>query len=148
MTYSAYMDGSVWFGSMTDARAHLRELLDAAARGFPAGLRRDRAGFAVVDGTRLRQLLATHSQRPEVVTEADGWSVFIPGTPVAADGSTLDQAIDEMVDALREYALDWVDHLSTAPNHAKNWWLVQLVELSNDDELAEWLSAGQLEHRA
>jgi predicted RNase H-like HicB family nuclease len=142
------MTSSVWFDSMTDGRAHLRELLDAAARGFPAGLRRERAGFAVVDSTRLRQLLATHSRHPEVIAEAEGWSIFIPDAPVAADGSTLDKAIEEMVDALREYAADWVDHLSAAPNHAHNWWLVQLVELSGDHELAEWLSAGQFAHQA
>jgi hypothetical protein len=133
---------------MTDGRAHLRELLDAATRGFPAGLRRDEAGFAVVDAARLRHLLATHSQRPEVVAEAEGWSMFINDIPVAADGSTLGDAVEEMVDALREYAADWVDHLSTAPNHANNWWLVQFVEFSSDDELAEWLTAGQLPHRA
>lgn len=143
-----YVSASVWFDSMTDGRAHLRELLDAAARGFPAGLRRDQAGFALVDAARLRQLLATYSRRPEAVAEAGGWSVFIPGTPVAADGSSFDEAVDEMVDALREYAADWVDHLSTAPNHANNWWLVQLVGLSTDDELAEWLTAGQLAHQA
>lgn len=143
-----YVSASVWFDSMTDGRAHLRELLDAAARGFPAGLRRDQAGFALVDAARLRQLLATYSRSPEAVAEAGGWSVFIPGTPVAADGSSFDEAVDEMVDALREYAADWVDHLSTAPNHANNWWLVQLVALSTDDELAEWLTAGQLAHQA
>jgi hypothetical protein len=140
------MAGSVWFGSMSDGRAHLRELLDAAARGFPAGLRRYRTEFAVVDGTRLRQLLATHSRRPEVVAEVDGWSMFIPDMPVAADGPTLGRTVDEMVEALREYAAAWVDHLSMAPNHANNWWLVQLVELSNDDELVEWLTAGRLSH--
>jgi predicted RNase H-like HicB family nuclease len=143
-----YMTGSVWFDSMADGRAHLRELLDAAAHGFPAGLSRDRVGFAVVDAVRLRQLLATHARQPEVIAEAEGWSVFIPETPVAADGSTLDEAVDEMVDALREYAADWVDRLSTTPNHAVNWWLVQLVGLSSDDELAEWLCAGELARMA
>jgi hypothetical protein len=67
---------------------------------------------------------------------------------VAADGATLAEAVGEMVDALREYAADWVDRLSTAPNHADNWGLVQLVVLSSDDELVEWLSAGQLATQA
>lgn len=79
-----------------------------------------------------------------MVAEADGWSVFIAGTPVAADGATLDEAIHGTVDALREYAADWIDHLSTAANQAGNWGMVQLVVLSSDDELADWLSAGQL----
>ncbi|MEO6794103.1 MAG: prevent-host-death protein [Mycobacterium sp.] len=138
------MFDSGWFYTVTEGRAQLRKLLDAAAHGYPAGFRRDRAGFAVVDTNRLRHLLATHSRRPEVIAEADGWSVFIPDAPIAADGATLGEAVAEMVDALREYAADWVDHLSTAPNHADNWWLVQLTALSDDDELAGWLTAGQL----
>jgi len=77
--------------------------------------------------------------RAQVVAEDRGWSVFIPGLPVAADGASFDEAIDEMILALREYAEDWQDRLIDAPNHAGNWGLVQLVSLSNDDQLREWL---------
>jgi endonuclease V-like protein UPF0215 family len=138
-----YMSGLVQFDSVAEGRAHLKELLDAAARGVPAGLRRERTGFAIVDAARLRRLLTTQSRRPEVVAEADGWSIFLPDTPVAADGAALTEAVDGMVDALREYAVDWVDRLFAAPNHADNWWLVQLVAVSSDDDLADWLTAGQ-----
>ena len=44
-----------------------------------------------------------------------------------------------MVDALREYAQDWQDHLLTAVNHRDNWGLVQLISLSDDEKLREWL---------
>jgi hypothetical protein len=44
-----------------------------------------------------------------------------------------------MVDALREYAEDWQDHLLNAPNHRDNWALVQLVSLSENDQLKKWL---------
>lgn len=138
------MPSAVQFDSVGEARAHLKELLDAAAVGIPATLDRDRARFAVVDAARLRQSLSGLARQAEVVAEDDGWSVFIAGTPVAADGVTLDEAIIETVGALREYAADWVDHLSGAPNHVENWALVQLTVLSTDDELADWLSAGQL----
>ena len=138
------MSSLVQFDSVAEARAHLKDLLDAAAGGHPAALRRDRERFAVVDAVRLRHVLAGLSRRAEVVAEAGGWSVFIPGTPVAADGATLDEAITETVDALREYAADWVDHLSRVPNHAENWGLVQLVVLSTDEEIADWLGGGQL----
>lgn len=142
--YIMYMASQVHFQSVAEGRAHLKELLDAAARGIPAGLRRDREGFAVVDAARLRRYLAGLSRPVQIVAEADGWSMFIPGTPIAADAATLAEAVAEMVGALREYAADWIDHLSTAPNHADNWGLVQLVALSSDDELADWLTAGQL----
>jgi predicted RNase H-like HicB family nuclease len=140
------MSSLVQFDSVAEGRAHLKDLLDAAAGGIPAALRRDRERFAVVDAVRLRRFLAGLSRRAEVVAEAGGWSVFIPGTPVAADGATLDEAITETVDALREYAADWVDHLSRIPNHAENWGLVQLVVLSTDEEIADGLAPGRCAH--
>jgi hypothetical protein len=44
-----------------------------------------------------------------------------------------------MVAALREYAEDWADHLRHASNHEKNWGLVQIIDLSSDEELRDWL---------
>lgn len=75
----------------------------------------------------------------EVVAEAGGWSVFIPGLPVAADGASLDEAVREMVDALREYADDWQDRLHRAPGHREHRELVQLITTSDDQHLAAWL---------
>jgi hypothetical protein len=74
------------------------------------------------------------------VSEAGGWSVFLPGTPLAADGERLDEAVDEMVVAMREYAEDWESRLADVPNHRDHWALVQLVSLSEDDELRAWLT--------
>lgn len=76
----------------------------------------------------------------QVVAEAGGWSAFIPGLPVAADGATFDEAITEMVGALREYADDWQDHLSGSRNHAENRELVRFIELSDDIRLRQWLT--------
>jgi predicted RNase H-like HicB family nuclease len=129
------------YDSYTEARAHLKELLDAAEQGRPASVRRDASTAMVVDAARLRGfLLSSYPSRAEVVAEAGGWSVFIPGLPVAADGATFNEAVTEMVDALREYADDWQDHLYNVPNHASNWGLVHLVELSDDDQLRQWLT--------
>jgi predicted RNase H-like HicB family nuclease len=132
---------SVHYDSYSEARAHLKDLLDAAERGKVATVRRDSASAAVLDAARLRHFLATVvPSRAQVVAEAGGWSVFIPGLPVAADGPTFDAALDEMVQALREYAEDWQDRLLDAPNHRDNWGLVQLISLSDDDQLREWLA--------
>ena len=131
---------AVHFDSYTDARAHLKDLLDAADRGRVATVRRDSRTTAFVDQERLRYFLTSVSpSRAQVVAEAGGSSIFIPGLPVAADGGTLDEALDEMILALREYAEDWQDRLLEAPNHANNWGLVQLVTLSSDVQLREWL---------
>jgi hypothetical protein len=45
-----------------------------------------------------------------------------------------------MAGALREYAEDWQDRLLHAPNHRDNWALVQLITLSSDEQLREWLT--------
>ena len=129
------------YDSYTDARAHLKDLLDAAERGRVATVRRDAKRTAVVEVERLRSVLASLlPSRAQVVAEGSGWSVFIPDLPVAADGNTLAEAIDEMIDSLREYADDWQDHLLDAPNHVQNWGLVQLISLSDDDQLRDWLT--------
>lgn len=128
------------YDSYTDARAHLKDLLDAAEQGRVATVRRDSATTAVVDVKRLRHFLSSIiPSRAQVVPEAGGWSVFIPGLPVAADGASFDEAITEMVDALREYAEDWQDRLLNAPNHRDNWGLVQLISFSDDEQLRDWL---------
>ncbi len=77
--------------------------------------------------------------RVTAMAEAGGWSVYLPGHPVAADGATLDEAVTGMVDALREYAADWREGLSEAPNHRGNAELVRLVELSDDEQLRRHL---------
>ncbi|MCE7080840.1 prevent-host-death protein [Streptomyces sp. ST2-7A] len=131
---------AVHYESYTRARAHLKDLLDAADEGRVATIRRDSGHAAVVDAERLRHYLMTVCpSRAEVVAEAGGWSVFLPGLPLAADGATFDGAIEEMVEVLREYAEDWQERLRTAPNHEGNWGLVQLIGLSDDDSLRAWL---------
>ncbi|MBA2608416.1 MAG: prevent-host-death protein, partial [Actinobacteria bacterium] len=69
------------FDTISEARAHMKELIDAAMEGTPASMRRETARAAVVDASRLRATLATlPSLRPEAVAEAGGWSLFINGT--------------------------------------------------------------------
>ncbi len=131
----------VHYNSYTEARNKLKNLLDAAENGQVATVRRDAATAVIVDAERLRYFLASVvPSRAQVVQEAGGWSVFIPGLPVAADGATFEEAIAEMASALREYADDWQDHLLHAPNHRDNWGLVQLISLSSDEQLHEWLA--------
>jgi predicted RNase H-like HicB family nuclease len=131
----------VHYDSYTEARSNLKSLLDAAQDGQVATVRRDAVTAVVLDAERLRYFLASVvPSQAQVVQEAGGWSVFIPGLPVAADGGTFEEAITEMTGALREYAEDWQDHLLHAANHRDNWGLVQLISLSSDEQLHEWLA--------
>jgi predicted RNase H-like HicB family nuclease len=136
----------VEYDRVADARSEIKHVLDVAADGSPVTVRREGERFAVVDAARLRYFLASIGPRAQVVAEDGGWSLFFPSLPIAAEGDSLNEAFDDAVVVLREYAEDWVDHLRTAPNHAKNWGLVQLVSLSSDEELRAWLigTAGDL----
>ncbi|MEV0561576.1 hypothetical protein [Dactylosporangium sp. NPDC050588] len=127
------------FDNYSTARAHFKDLLDAARRGRVATVQRETGRAAVVDAERLRATLVGVLPRPQVVAEDGGWSVFLPGVPIAADAATFDEAIKEMIVALREYADDWQEHLLDAPNRRNNWALVQVIELSDDMQLREWL---------
>jgi predicted RNase H-like HicB family nuclease len=136
------MSSQVEYRSARDAREHFKDILDAADDGRPATVTRDARRVAAVDADRLVHLLTrVRPSGAQVVAENDGWSIFIPGLPVAADGTTLDEATEAMIDALRDYVEEWADHLRLAPNHAENWGLVQIVALSSDEQLRNWLLA-------
>jgi hypothetical protein len=128
------------YPTLRAGRDHLKYVLDAAAEGRPASVARGHTRVAAVDARRLAEFLArVRPANAEVVSEGDGWSIFIPGLPIAADGGTLDEALDEAVLALRDYAEAWSARLRLAPNHTDNWALVQIIEFSSDDELRAWL---------
>ena len=132
------------FATFTQTRAQLREVLDAAHSGRVAIVARDRERFAVVDADRLRrQLFAARPSGAVVAAEGGGWSAFVPGVPVHGEGDIFDDAVADLLAALRDYAEDWNERLLDAPNHRDNWALVALVELSDDDQLRDWIVAPQ-----
>jgi Antitoxin of toxin-antitoxin, RelE / RelB, TA system len=134
---------AVRFDSYTAAREHLKDVLDHAEQGRVVTVRRDSTTAAVLDADRLRHFLASVvPSRAKVVAEAEGWSAFIPGLPVAGAAATFEAAVADMADALREYAEDW-PRLQHAPNHGSHWGLVQLVNLSDDDQLLEWITGSE-----
>ncbi|WP_405487880.1 hypothetical protein [Nocardia sp. NBC_00511] len=61
--------------------------------------------------------------------------------PLAVEAPELDTAVAALIDAMREYAADWQDHLHAAVDHRGNADFVQFVELSSDEQLREWLTA-------
>jgi hypothetical protein len=126
----------------TQARESLKAILDSSERGGLSLMSRpDRVPAAVVNGESLRHYLSlTVVPDVQVVNEDGAWAVFMPGRPLASEASTLEEALEDFVDALRDYAEDWEYHLHAAPNHRENWALVQLIDLSTDDQLTSWLT--------
>ena len=133
------------FLTYSETRRRLREVLDAAEAGKAAGIERRGSQVALVERNRLQSLLADSWRlgRPEALAEAGGWSVFLPGTPIAADGADVDEAVEEFTEALREYAHDWEERLRLAPNHEHMWPLVLFVAMSSDAEIANWVHGRQ-----
>lgn len=128
------------FTSYTHARRDLRSVLDAADLGVVTTVERDAETYVVVVAKDQRaNLAALRPANAQVVAEGGGWALVLPGLPLHGDGRTFDDAVDDAVDALREYADDWNERLRTAPNHRQHRVVVELVELSTDDELRRWL---------
>lgn len=88
----------------------------------------------------------TTGARAMVVAENGGWSISLPDLPIAADGATLDEALDEAVLALRDYAAAWGEQLCLAPNHADNSGLVRFIDFSDDAQLTAWLRKERPSH--
>lgn len=128
------------FATLSDARSHLPQLTDAAVAGRPVSYSRDGRQIAAVDAARLRDALSQlHPARAEVFREDGQVGMVISELGLAVEGGTFDDAVSELVIALKEYAADWDDHLLNAPNHANNWGIVQLIALSTDAQLAGWV---------
>jgi hypothetical protein len=71
---------------------------------------------------------------PQVSFAESGVSMWLPGLPVSA-APEFGDAVNSFLEALRAYADLWVDDLRRYPNHEDNWTLVNLVLLSDDDEM-------------
>lgn len=128
------------YDRFTDARAHLKDLLDAAQQGRTAVVQRRSDVAALVDRTRfLHYLQVLNADRFQLIPDDGRWLAAVDRAPLAGEGDTADEAVDDLIDALRDYADDWADRLRHAPNHDANWGLVQLVDLSDDQELHRWI---------
>ncbi|HEX9088859.1 MAG TPA: hypothetical protein VF867_15180 [Arthrobacter sp.] len=125
----------------TEARNSFKTILDTSDRGGLTIVQRGSSSASVVNTTRLLQYMFRNTPaNVQVVNEDGAWAMFMPGLPIAAEGATLDEATADLIDALREYAEDWEDHLQAAPNHSGNWAFVQIIDSSTDEQLAKWLT--------
>lgn len=139
MSQSSVID----YPSYSSARTHFKDVLDATERGRSVTVARDGQVSVVVPADRLRSFFfRAVSPRVELAHEDGRVIALMSGRPFVSEGSTVDDALDDLVLSLREYAEDWEARLQQAPNHRDNWALVQLIKLSSDAELLEWFERG------
>lgn len=134
---------TVDYPTYSGARAHFRDMLDATADGRTVTVARDGHLSAMLPVERLRgYFFQTVSPRVSVFREDGHVVALMADRPFAAEGSTIADALVDLVLILREYAEDWYARLRHAPNHQGAWGLVQLIRLSTDEELLDWLDHG------
>lgn len=134
---------AVDYPTYSSARAHLRDVLDATARGRTVTLARDGELSAVMPVDRLRAyFFHTVSPRIRILREEGRTVALMEERPFVSEGVDVEAALDDLLLSLREYADDWEARLGTAPNHAQAWGLVQLIKLSTDVQLLDWFDRG------
>lgn len=110
-----------------EARDHFKELMDRAENGGVAVLRRNSA-MVLVDRDLFDSALAAKHPFDVKVNLADGQtSMWMDGIPVHGVGDSYDEAEEDFLNALVDYAEAWIQELRFAPNHRANGGLVERV---------------------
>lgn len=130
------------YRTISAARKAIGEIYNTAERHIAVAItREDDAPVAVIRQDHLKEALqALCPLEPQVRFSPDGKvSIWLNGLPVSGQGESFEEAGDELIDSLRDYAKTWVEDLREYPNHKHRWNVVNLVLLSNDDELRTFL---------
>ncbi len=121
---------------MTEARAQLPTLLEKARAGKWQFIgRRGRPEVVVAEVGEMEALLAPAFRfRPEVDIDDGDVGIYLFELDVHGVGGTLDEALEDLAEAMLEYADDWVDQLRHAPNHRHRAGYVRRIELAGDTQ--------------
>ena len=134
------MSIQVDFQGVGVARSNLKKVFDATDEGKSVTLGRGQEVIVALPVEKIQKFLfETIPAKIETEITKDGTWLFSSYLPFHSEGKDVDDALEDMIAVLREYAEDWEDHLFTAPNHSDYWGLVQLIKLSTDDQLKIWL---------
>lgn len=126
------------YTKITDARSAIGEIYSTAERHLAVVVRREGdAPVAVIRRDDLKEALrALRPLEPQIRFSPDEHvSMWIEGLPVSGEGATFEVAGADLIHSLKEYSQTWVEDLRNYPNHKQNWDLVNLVLLSDDEEL-------------
>jgi len=119
---------------MSEARKDFSTLVERASRGeWQLVGRRARDEVVIAGADEIADLLATAFPfAPEVFVETTGVEIWLPELEVYGQGSTLDAAKDDLIEAALDFVGVWEAGLRSAPNQRQKGGHVRRVQLARD----------------
>jgi hypothetical protein len=136
------MSPTLEYAKITDARIAISDIYDTVSRHLVVGIARENdAPVTVIRKDDLKSVLLSHcALEPKVhFSKAGQVSIWLENLPVSSQGNSLIEAEIELIESLRAYTQTWIEELREYPNHHKGWALPALVQLSDDNELRQFL---------
>ncbi len=116
-----------------EARSQFKDVLDEAEQGGVAVVRRDKP-IVILLREQVDQLVEAKASLDVMSAVTDDQIAFwLEDAPVHAVGSDLDEAEDQFLDALVDYADLWFHELRYVPNHAQHQHLALRVAMFAGD---------------
>lgn len=130
----------------TNARKTFTDIYDSVwHRYLPVIINRHQNEEVLLLRRELQQdILKAYSLRPEILPEEDGSiTVALNEVDIAVNGSTMDEAICELIRELKVYAQDYLDRLQlflNAPNRKGHFsYVLRVLLCENDQEIKSLL---------
>ena len=130
----------------TDARKEFTSMYNEVFNSYkPVIIKRKQAEEVLVLRTDLQKmLLSNFTLKPEILHEEDGSVTLALDTlEMYVNGDTLDKAIIELVQDLKNYAQDFIDRSQlflNAPNRKSHFpYVLRILLCENDEEIRSFL---------
>ena len=130
----------------TDARKEFTSMYNEVFNSYkPVIIKRKKAEEVLVLRTDLQKmLLSNFTLKPEILHEEDGSVTLALDTlEMYVNGDTLDKAIIELVQDLKNYAQDFIDRSQlflNAPNRKSHFpYVLRILLCENDEEIRSFL---------
>ena len=137
------MSLTVDYPTYSNAREHLKDVLDATARGRTVTVARDGELSVVVPVDRLRDYLyRTVAPRIRVVSAHDRVVALMEDRPFVSEGIDIDSALQDMTVSLREYAETGKSVSRMPPITPTRGRSCSSTKLSTDEQLLAWFVRG------
>lgn len=120
----------------TDAVRGMSRLANEVERGEPLVIERRSSRFFMCSVEEVQDALrCCYRFSPEVFfNDDDSVAIWLPELGLHGEGGTLEEAQDDLLDAVCEYIEAWQESLRHAPNHAARRGWVRRLQLAEGDD--------------